>query len=238
MNVAIIPARGGSKRIPGKNIKKFVGKPIISYSIEAAQKCGVFDRIVVTTDCEEIAAVARDCGAETPFMRPAELSDDLTPTTPVLLHALNWLADHGAPAEYACCIYATAPFIKPEYLKLGLEVLIEKKASSAFAVTTFAFPIFRALQIDKDGRLQMLWPEHELTRSNDLPETYHDAGQFYWLDTESFLKEKQVYGPDARPVILPRYLVQDIDTPEDWDMAERMYEALELKRLEQPGETS
>lgn len=228
MKVAIIPARGGSKRIPGKNTRLFAGKPIIAYSIEAAKQSGLFDRIIISTDSDQIAEVAKDYGAEIPFKRPSELSDDHTPTAPVVAHALNWLAENDSAADYACCIYATAPFVQAQYLQQGFQVLTAKNASSAFSVTSFAFPIFRALKIAKQGHLQMIWPEHQLTRSNDLPESYHDAGQFYWLDAKKFLQDQLMYGADAQPVILPRYLVQDIDTPEDWDTAEYMFKALAL----------
>ncbi len=228
MNVAIIPARGGSKRIPNKNIKPFGGKPIIAYSIDVAKTSGVFDKIIVSTDSEKIARVAKEYGAEAPFKRPPQLADDLTPTAPVLAHAINWLADNGMPPKYACCIYATAPFVRPGYIQKGLELMKGKKVSSVFSVTTFPFPIFRALKIEQDGHLAMFWPEYEMTRSNDLPEAYHDAGQFYWVHCEDFLREQKMYGRDALPVVLPRYLVQDIDTPEDWATAERMFRALEL----------
>lgn len=232
MNVAIIPARGGSKRIPGKNVKPFVGKPIIAWSIEAAKAAGIFDRIIVTTDSEEIARVANDYGAETPFVRPPELSDDHTPTAPVIAHCLEWLTVQGNPAQHACCIYATAPFVRADFIKQGYELLVNRKVSSAFSVTTFPFPIFRALRIEEDGHLAMFWPEHELTRSNDLPEAFHDAGQFYWLECETFLQSRRVYGRDALPVVLPRYLVQDIDTPEDWLTAEYMFRALQQHKNE------
>lgn len=227
MNVAIIPARGGSKRIPGKNIKSFAGKPIIAWSIAAVRAAGVFDRIIVSTDSEKIAEVARQYGAETPFVRPAEISDDHTPTAPVIGHCLEWLAAEKTPASNACCVYATAPFVRTAHIRQGYELLTERKVSSVFSVTTFPFPIFRALSIEKEGNLSMIWPEHELTRSNDLPEAYHDAGQFYWLECEAFLKSGRVYNEDALPVILPRYIVQDIDTKEDWQTAEYMFRALQ-----------
>jgi len=227
MNVAIIPARGGSKRVPLKNIKPFLGKPIISYSIAAAQSSGLFDRIVVSTDSKEIADVALKFGAEVPFMRPADLADDFTTTAPVLLHALKWLMENGNPVQYACCIYATAPFVRPVYLKEGFNTITEKGVSSVFSVTTFPFPIFRALKINEEGHMQMFWPEHELTRSNDLPEAYHDAGQFYWLNCKAFFEDPRLYGRDALPVLLPRYMVQDIDTLEDWEAAEHLFKALE-----------
>ena len=228
MNVAIIPARGGSKRIKGKNIKEFVGKPILSYSIQAALNSKVFDKILVTTDSPEIAKVAKQYGADVPFIRPTELSDDHTPTAPVISHAINFIAANMATPVYACCIYATAPFIQARYLAEGLEIMRKHKCSTCYSVTSFPFPIFRALKISDAGVLEMFWPEHEMTRSQDLPEAYHDAGQFYWVDCEKFLVEPKLYANDSRPIHLPRHLVQDIDTPEDWVRAEYMYKALEL----------
>lgn len=226
MNVAIIPARGGSKRIPRKNIKTFYGKPLIAYSIEAASRSKLFDRIIVSTDSAEIAETAKHYGAESPFLRPAELADDFSPTVDVILHALDWLADHGTTVEYACCIYATAPFIQPEFLQEGYELIEQSKATTVFSVTSYTASPFRALTIAPDGRLAMLWPEYELARSNDLPDAFQDAGQFYWLNARRFVIEKRIYSADSRPVVLPRYMVQDIDTPEDWLTAEVMYEAL------------
>jgi pseudaminic acid cytidylyltransferase len=227
MIIAVIPARGGSKRIPRKNIKLFRGRPMIEYSIEAARQSSVFDAILCSTDDPTIAAAARAAGAQTPFTRPPELADDHTPTAPVLMHALRWCLDAGWPVKYLCCIYATAPFVRATDLLRGLDILRDSGVSSAFSVTTFPFPIFRALKLTPEGRLAMFWPEHELTRSQDLPEAYHDAGQFYWLRTAPFLETSQVYTADARPVILPRHRVQDIDTPEDWERAEHMHQALE-----------
>jgi len=229
--IAIIPARGGSKRIPNKNIKSFVGQPIISYSIKAAQAADLFDRIIVSTDSEEIAEVAKIYGAEVPFIRPAELADDFTGTIPVLLHALNWLSEHGFATDYFCCIYATAPFIQPEHIIEGFNLLKKRNAATAFSVTTFPYPIFRALKIGEDGCIEMFWPEHENSRSNDLPEAYHDAGQFYWGNTEKFLRGKTFFSSDAVPIVIPRYLVQDIDTPEDWEKAEKMYSVLQMDKI-------
>jgi pseudaminic acid cytidylyltransferase len=226
--VAIIPARIGSKRIPKKNIKFFLGKPIIAYSIEAALETKLFDRIVVSTDSQEVAKIAKSYGAEVPFLRPAELSDDFTGTDAVILHALNWLIGHGTSIEYVCCIYATAPLIHSEYVRKGLELLKEKKAATAFSVTTYPFPIYRSLKINEEGRLQMIWPDYMNGRSQDLSEVYHDAGQFYWANVKSYLIEKKFYSGDAIPIVLPRYLVQDIDTEEDWKRAEAMYKALKL----------
>ncbi len=229
INICIIPARGGSKRIPKKNIRDFCGKPMIARSIEAAKASGIFDRIIVTTDAEEIATVARACGAEVPFMRPPELSDDHASTDTVLIHALDWFQKNGIELEYACCLYATAPFVKPEYLRKGLELLKSTGASTGFSVTSFPFPIFRGLKINQKGALEMFWPEHRMTRSQDLPEAFHDAGQFYWLHVEKYMKAPALYAPDAVPVILPRHLVQDIDTPEDWERAELMFQAMQNK---------
>lgn len=231
IRAAIIPARGGSKRIPGKNIKLFAGRPIISYSINAARESGLFDRIMVSTDSSEIAEVARSFGAEVPFVRPPELSDDFAGTVPVLVHALKWLGENDSPADCFCCIYATAPFVRAEHILMGYEILKKNKAASAFSVTTFPYPIMRALKIDSCGNMEMIWPEHENTRSNDLPEAYHDAGQFYWADTSKFLLNRSLISKDAAAVIIPRYLVQDIDTPEDWETAEKMYRALQTENI-------
>ena len=229
--IAIIPAREGSKRIPKKNIKQFAGKPIIAYSIETAHSVNLFDRIIVSTDSKEISEVAKYYGAEVPFMRPSELADDFTATAPVLIHALNWLNQHGSPSEYFCCIYATAPFLRIEYIKKGFDLLREKNAITAFSVASFPYAIFRALKIDENGFVKMFWPEYENARSNDLPYAYHDAGQFYWGDTKRFLTEKKLFSSDSVPVILPRYLVQDIDTPEDWETAEKMYSVLQMDKI-------
>ncbi|MDM8542138.1 pseudaminic acid cytidylyltransferase [Desulfococcaceae bacterium HSG9] len=227
MIVAIIPARGGSKRIPKKNVRLFAGKPIIAYSIEAARKTGLFDKIIVSTDSDEIAAVAESYGAEVPFRRPKELADDFTATAPVLVNALEWLDQRDCHVKYFCCIYATAPFVQPGYIRKGFELLAENNAVTAFTVTSFPSPVFRALKINKEGCVSMFWPEHENSRSNDLPEAYHDAGQFYWGYTRKFMQEKRLYAKFSVPVILPRHLVQDIDTPEDWETAERMYQAFQ-----------
>ena len=226
MNILyLIPARGGSKRIPKKNIREFLGHPMISYSIRAAQDSKLFDRIIVSTDSQEIADIAKRYGAEVPFMRPASLSNDFAGTNEVIYHALQFFRDKGKAPKFACCLYATAPFTQPEYLRKGFEVLDSSLSNNAFSVTTFPFPLFRAQRINKDGLLEMQWPEHRLTRSQDLPEFYHDAGQFYWTKVDRFLESPDLY-LNAHPVILPRYLVQDIDTEEDWMRAELMYKAL------------
>lgn len=226
MKLAVIPARGGSKRIPRKNIKLFSGKPMIEWSIKAARDASIFDRIVVSTDSAEIASVARDCGADVPFTRPEELSDDHTGTIPVVAHAINWHQAHGHDPSQVCCIYATAPFIRSEDIQLGAETLIQSKADFAFSVTSFAFPIQRAITIRKDGRVEMFDPVQFQTRSQDLAEAYHDAGQFYWGTKSAWQSGAPIFGPGSVPVILPRYRVQDIDTPEDWEQAEVLMRAI------------
>lgn len=226
MRVAVIPARGGSKRIPRKNIKPFCGKPIIAWSIEAAQDSGCFDRIIVSTDDQEIADISRDCGAEVPFMRPRELADDHTGTIAVVAHAINWLQQHGGAPTEVCCIYATAPFLRAVDLKRGLEVLRNSGSDYAFSVTRYASPIQRAIRITEDGRVAMFNPEKFNMRSQDLEEAYHDAAQFYWGRVQSWLVGKPIFSEGAAPVTLPRHLVEDIDTPDDWVRAELMFRAM------------
>ena len=231
MNIAIIPARGGSKRIPGKNIKEFAGRPIIEYSINAACESGLFDRIIVSTDCERIAEVAKSAGAEIPFVRPLELSDDHTPTAPVLKHAVDCLQAEGGQIDHLCGIYPTAPFIRAGDLRDAFEMLCSENASEVFPVTTFDFCIFRGLKTAKPHGYEMIWPENELARSQDLPEALHDAGQFYMFDCKSFLERQKMWDPYAKILKIPRYLVQDIDTEEDWEMAEIVYEVCKRKGL-------
>lgn len=226
IKLAVIPARGGSKRIPRKNVKIFGGKPIIAWSIEAALKSGCFDRVIVSTDDPEIAEVSRKWGAETPFIRPAELSQDHTATIPVIRHAIEWFIEHDETPDITCCIYATAPFIRTEDLRRGLDVLLEENSDYAFSVTSFPFPIQRAVKITSDGRLEMFQPECFNVRSQDLDEAYHDAGQFYWGRSDAWIKEKVIFSHNAAPLVLPRYRVQDIDTAEDWIRAEMMFELL------------
>lgn len=222
--VAIIPARGGSKRIPRKNIKPFFGRPMIGYSIGAAHKSGLFDSVVVSTDDEEIADVARSFGADIPFMRPADLANDHAGTGAVVIHALEWFAENGVHYDAACCIYATAPLLDPERLKEGWEKLQGKRF--AFSVTSYAFPIQRALRQTADGSVDMFWPENLTKRSQDLEPAYHDAAQFYWGWTDAWLNGEIAFSPISAPVILPRAQVVDIDTPEDWEVAEVTYRVL------------
>jgi pseudaminic acid cytidylyltransferase len=225
MNLAIIPARGGSKRIPGKNIKEFAGKPLIAYSIEVAIKSGLFDKILVSTDSQEVANIALGLGVEVPFMRPAELSNDIVGTRPVSNHAIEYCIEHFFKPEFCCCIYATAPFLQVEYLQQGLGSLkTEKEKAFAFAVTSFPFPVQRALSINEQG-INPMFAEQIGKRSQDLEEAFHDAGQFYWGRTDDYLSAKRIFSNNSLPIVLPRHLVQDIDTPEDWQRAELMYQA-------------
>ncbi len=230
MNICIIPARGGSKRIPRKNIKPFMGKPMMAYSIEAAIESECFDRIIVSTDDEEMAQVAISLGADVPFIRPASLSGDHTATVPVIKHALEFIIESGDEVEIACCIYATAPFIKASDLKNGFEKLKQSKSEYCLSVTSFPYPIQRSLRVNEAGSIEMLYPENYLVRSQDLEEAYHDAGQFYYGRCQAWLSEKPILANGSIPLIIPRSRVQDIDTPEDWQQAEIMYEVLNNKK--------
>jgi len=226
MRVAVIPARGGSKRIPRKNVKDFCGKPMIAWSIEAALASNCFERVIVSTDDQEIAQIAKKFGAETPFRRPPELSDDYTGTIPVIRHAVEWLKSHETEVDYACCIYATAPFLSPQSLQEGWKLISGSKLDYAFSVTSYAFPIQRAIRITEDGRVTMFNPEHFTTRSQDLEEAWHDAGQFYWGTADAWSYEKVLFQQGSAPIKLHRHLVQDIDTIEDWVRAEWLFKAM------------
>ncbi|MEX3011074.1 pseudaminic acid cytidylyltransferase [Hoeflea sp. TYP-13] len=226
MNIAVIPARGGSKRIPRKNVKQFLGRPIISWVLDAAHNCGCFDAVIVSTDDEEIASVAREYGAETPFVRPPELSDGRVGIVPVVAHAADWYARHRTRPDYVCCLFATAPFLEPSDLTSSLEKLIDRQMDYAFSVTEFPFPIQRALRINDDDEVAMFSPEHQNTRSQDLEDAYHDAGQFYWGRHEAWTAQKPLFSNASLAVRLPRIRAQDIDTPQDWEMAERLFHAL------------
>lgn len=230
MRLAVIPARGGSKRIPRKNVKLFCGKPMLAWAVEAAKESGCFDRIIVSTDDEEVAGVARDCGADVPFFRPAELSDDHTGTIPVMAHAISTLQSQGVTPGVVCCIYATAPFLQGGDLSQGLGELQRSGADYVFSVTRYEFPIQRAVRIAETGRVEMFSPEHFNTRSQDLEVAYHDAAQFYWGRTSAWLSGKTIFAQAAIPLVLPHYRVQDIDTPEDWERAEWMFKSMNLQR--------
>jgi len=224
-NIAIIPARGGSKRIPKKNIKDFFGKPLIAYSIQAAIDSKLFDKIIVSTDDEKIANIAKEYGAEVPFLRPKELSDDFSGTDVVIKHTLDFLKAQGEEFNFCCTIYATAPLLEKEFLIEGFKKLKNSKAKNAFSSTSMPFPIQRTFKLNKAGRCEMFYPEHYLTRSQDLEEAYQDAGQFYWSNLKIH-SDKNMFSQDSIPIILPRHLVQDIDTLEDWKRAEFMYKAI------------
>lgn len=227
MNIAIIPARGGSKRIPRKNIKEFHGKPMIAYSIEAALASNCFDKVIVSTDDTEIADIAMKYGAEVPFMRPANIADDYATTLDVIKHAVEYTELQEWGVKNVCCIYATAPFLIPEFIQRGFVELTSSDIDYAFSATSFPFPIQRALKLDGEQRVEMFHPKHLNTRSQDLEEAYHDAGQFYWGTAEAFIAKKAIFGTRSKAVLLPRKRVQDIDTPEDWDLAEALYRAIE-----------
>lgn len=225
MNIAIIPARGGSKRIKGKNIKIFAGQPLIAYSILAAQQSGEFDDIIVSTDSDDIADVALQNGATVIIKRPKSLADDYTGTSPVVRHAIEHYRHNGQPPEYVCCIYATAPFLQARYLSAGLDQLRNTEDMQyAFSVTTFDFPIQRAIRLCEAG-VEPVDASQMSKRSQDLEECLHDAGQFYWGRTEAWQTHQPMFAKHSIPVVLPRYLVQDIDTVEDWTRAELMYKA-------------
>lgn len=226
MRLAIIPARGGSKRIPRKNIRLFGGQPIISWSIAVARQSGCFDRIIVSTDDPEISEVAKAHGAEVPFVRPPELSDDYIGIIPVIAHAIAWQNANGEEVSEACCIFATAPFISAEDLQRGWQAIQECNTKYAFPVTRYTFPIQRALRITPKRRVAMFHPENFTARSQDLEEAWHDAGQFYWGKADAWLAELPLFSETAKPIILPYHRVQDIDTPEDWVRAEMMFRSL------------
>ncbi|GAX87594.1 N-acylneuraminate cytidylyltransferase [Lebetimonas natsushimae] len=219
MNLCIIPARGGSKRIPKKNIKIFCGEPLISYSIKKAKDSNLFEKIVVSTDNKEIAEISKIYGAEI-LWRPKELADDYAGSDEVFEHAINELNKNGK-YKYACMIYPTAPMLEIKYLKEAYEKLKNSDACYAFSATTFDYPIWRSFRIT-NNRCEMFWPENYSKRSQDLEEAYHDAGQFYWKKLRC--KSNEIFfGKDSIPIIIPRYLVQDIDTIEDFIRAELMY---------------
>lgn len=226
MNVCVIPARGGSKRIPRKNIKQFHGKPIISYSINAALCSGCFDQVIVSTDCDEIGRISKECGALVPFMRPKELADDFTITDDVVRHTIGWFKDNGENIDNICCLYATAPFVRSNDLIDSLKVFNNSNANYLFPITSFAFPIQRAIKVLKGGGVQPFYSEQILTRSQDLEESYHDAGLFYWGKASAYIEKREFYSSKTVPYIMPRYRVQDIDEIEDWKRAELMYSAI------------
>jgi pseudaminic acid cytidylyltransferase len=223
-SICIIPARGGSKRIPKKNIKDFFGKPLISYSIKVALQSGLFDNIYVSTDDKQIANIAIQCGAKT-IQRPKILADDFSSSGDAVNDAIQTLQNQGVEFDFVCTIYATAPLLQERYLKDGFEKLKKSDAKITFSATSMPFPIQRTFKIDTNNRCEMFTPEHFFTRSQDLEEAYQDAGQFYWENIH--IKSSEIaFGKDSIPILLPRYLVQDIDTMEDWQRAEIIYKIL------------
>jgi len=234
MQIAILPARGGSKRIPRKNILPFGGKPMIAWPISAALETGLFDHVVVSTDDDEIAEVAVAAGAVAPFRRPAYLSDDMSPARGVINHAIEQIeAQHGARVQTVCCIYATAALITANDLLAAREILQNDPGLRfVFAAASYPHPVQRAMTMDAQGGVEMLFPEHAKTRSQDLVETFHDAGMFYWGRRDAFMDNHPMFSPKSRPYIIPRERAQDIDTPEDWGFAE----ALLRLRLDQEAD--
>ncbi|EJP74776.1 MULTISPECIES: pseudaminic acid cytidylyltransferase [Campylobacter] len=220
MKLCVIPARGGSKRIPHKNIKDFCGKPLIAYSIEAAVNSGVFDEVIVSTDDENIAKLAREFGAKTPFMREANLSDDFATTSDVMKDAALKTSENF---QTICCLYATAPLLTSEILREASEKFETEQCEFLFAATQFDFPIQRAVKLDANGAVSMFYPQFERTRSQDLERAYHDAGQFYFGKRAAWLASKAIFAPHSRAFLLPRNLVCDIDTMDDFEFAQKLY---------------
>jgi len=226
MKIAIIPARGGSKRIPRKNVLPFCGRPMIAWPVQTALASGLFDHVIVSTDDEEIAGIASGLGAEVPFLRPAELADDHAATIPVIAHATAWAQARGWGVDAVCCIYPTAPMVSADDLASGLRQLDEARCDFVFTATDYASPIFRAFRLLEDGSVEMFFPERFAARSQDLPRALHDAGQFYWGRPQAWLSADAIFGPRSKALVIPRWRVQDIDTPEDWHRAEALFEAL------------
>lgn len=228
MNVAIIPARGGSKRIPGKNIKLFCGKPMIAHSIISALDSGIIDEVIVSTDDEQIAQTASDFGATVPFMRPAELADDYTGTRPVMRHAVQALFDSGRDITHVACIYATAPLLPSSIIRKGFEMLVESNSDYVFTAAQFSFPIQRAIMQTPSGGVTPFDNVAIAKRSQDLPDAFHDAGQLYWGKADIWLDPSSaIFGENSQMIVLPSHRVQDIDTPEDWQRAELLYMLLQ-----------
>jgi len=224
-NIAVIPARGGSKRIPGKNIKDFRGVPVLGRAIKTAQESGLFSHIIVSTDSDEIARVAQSFGARVPEKRPESLSDDWAPTAPVIRHSILQLEDSGITVNRVCCIYPCTPLLRAEDLRDGLALLDEYGADFVFPVVEYRHPVQRAMYRVGKGRMVLMNPENELTRTQDLEKTYHDAGQFYWGMAESWKSGKNMHS-NGHGLILPAWRVVDIDTPEDWKRAELFYDVV------------
>ena len=227
MKIAVIPARGGSKRIPRKNIKEFSGKPMIAWAISIALESNLFDEVVVSTDDDEIAKVARGWGAKTPFVRPENLADDMTPTVPVVAHAVTACSNLGWGVEYACCIYPCVPFLQVTDLADALNMLLDCNADFVYPVTEYAHPVQRSMRRLSSGKMQFYSPEFELTRTQDLEKSYHDAGQFYWGTVPAWLEQKKMH-TDGLGMPIPNWRVVDIDSEDDWIRAVRSFQSLRL----------
>jgi pseudaminic acid cytidylyltransferase len=225
MNIAVIPARGGSKRIPRKNIKPFLGKPMIAYAIAAARESGLFEHVVVSTDDDEIAAAAVEHGATVPFRRPKELADDQTITVPVIGHAVQWFIDQGQAPDAACCIYPCVPLLRGDDLRAAHELFMQRGADYVYPVLAFHSSPWRAMTRPENGPMQFVYPEYELTRTQDLPKCYHDAGQFYWGKASAWTSGLRMHS-HGHGWEMPAHRVVDIDTPDDWARAERMARAV------------
>ena len=221
-NLAIIPARGGSKRIPHKNIKEFLGKPIIAYSIEAALKSGLFDEVMVSTDDEQIAAIAKQYGASVPFMRSAETANDFATTRDVLNEVVSEYHKRRQEFDAICCIYATAPLIAAEDIAEAYKTLSQADFACVYPVVQFSYPIWRCLDVAEDGSMKRHWPEYENSRSQDLPKEYHDSGTFYWHR----IADGKIANGQFGAIIVSEERVQDIDTETDWKLAEMKYKLL------------
>lgn len=220
--LAIIPARGGSKRIPRKNIKPFLGIPIIKYSIEAAIGAACFDEVMVSTDDKQISEICAFAGASVPFLRSAKTADDYSTTADVVIEVLEEYKKLGKVFDFCCCLYPTAPFVTGTKLKSAYDKIIMTGADSVVPIVRFGFPILRSLKI-LDGLVKMNWPEFLTTRSQDLPHAFHDCGQYYFLRVDSFLKQKKLFTDFTVPLEMPETEVQDIDTEDDWELAEIKY---------------
>lgn len=226
-NLAIIPARGGSKRIPRKNIRDFLGKPIIAYSIEAALKSKLFTEVMVSSDDKEITEIAKKYGAKVPFLRSKVNSNDFAGTTDVLIEVIDKYTQLGHTFDYACCIYPTAPLINPKKIVKGFEQIMLNKNDTVFPIVAFSYPVWRGLKLESNSKTSMVWPEHINSRSQDLENLFHDAGQWYWFNIDSLKREKKLFTKNTAGIILDQIEVQDIDNLTDWKLAELKYAYLQ-----------
>ena len=232
MNLAIIPARGGSKRIKNKNIKLFMKKPIIYWSIKAVKESKLFDKIIVSTDSKKIAKICKKYKVDVPFMRPANISKDNVSTAKVVKHALLWFRKkHNIYFDNVCCVYPASPFVNKKIIKKGYNLISTTRKNFAFTVSTFPHPIERALKKNKDGFLRPIWRSNTTKRSQQFKDKYHDIGQIYWGTSEAFIKEKEIFSKNSAPIYVPRYLSHDIDTKEDWKKAELVFKSLNISGI-------